>query len=287
MALREFTNLVENKMARAPRIFDFHLIGGSSADPKTRFVNADPATWKWEIPDKSWGADALWLHNPFGSSPDQLMRIDQLVQAEQQNCHWLAAGFVEAFKNLSIPLVYYIGCADPPDGFAAPISDPTVAAIIDASLAPARVLQSQIANCKSQIIIGLDNANAQEFDSNTRRLLERLDLEGIATISESWPLVSEPWQWQRDWCVSFTQYQQVNWGKGLKPGDAAYGSVDWAADRKVLTGECVVLMDAGGAWNERNQFLFQCRASLKEGDSIAVNVANLQRLQLKKSDLFP
>ena len=113
------------------RLIEFWLIGGTDRNPPRRDVGKHQVSdggWKPFVRDRvapvyDWGIRRFWLHNPFGTIPNQKMQFAQYLDARESKLDFLTRDFVKAWKpvvdgNLGQPteLICYLGAADFEDG---------------------------------------------------------------------------------------------------------------------------------------------------------------------------
>ncbi|HRK32486.1 MAG TPA: hypothetical protein PLD59_15585, partial [Tepidisphaeraceae bacterium] len=100
-------------------LVEWKTIGGSTRVGANRQIGWNIKAEGWggfvrkEItPVRSLGMKRLFLHNPFGTLPNQVMQFDQYLEAKASGLTWLTNGFVEAFRPLTdsgMEVIGYLG----------------------------------------------------------------------------------------------------------------------------------------------------------------------------------
>jgi len=112
------------------RIIDFFTIGGGSTNEARRQVGfvTEAGGWPQFIqthvrPNYDWGVRRIWLHCPFGNTPNTRFDFDQYVLAEEAGLRWLTDRFTESWQPIvagafgePVEVVCYIGTVMAPRG---------------------------------------------------------------------------------------------------------------------------------------------------------------------------
>src|SRR5688500_4845448 len=103
-------------------IIAWQNIGGSDTNTANRGVGWSIKTLGWQgyvntyiKPQLAWGAKRIVLSNPFGTLPNEQMRMDQYLHARAAGLTWLTNGFTEAWKPIvdsGVEVIAYFGCME-------------------------------------------------------------------------------------------------------------------------------------------------------------------------------
>lgn len=216
-------------------------IGGSTADNLaerriSRNLGIKDGGWASYIqsriaPRVAWGTRRFVLHNPFGSLPNEVMQLDQLLHARAAGLHWLEDDFVEAWRPVTdgaygpVEIIAYFGT---------PVADVDFKALYEAGKRQEwldRAWASIQPALDAGMSIALDMATGAEVEHPAWELVLALQQRGVKVYAEGLP--AAPGRKLDHWLsiniiIMDKYYQNM-------------GSSSWAAKPSDIKGELIIL----------------------------------------------
>lgn len=268
-----------------PRIFDWWLIGWSSADSSKRCVGNVYAAGGWKkfvemnvLPTLSWGVEGILVHNPFGCLPNEDMMFDQYLYAKNAKLDWLIKDFVSAWRPVTsqVEVVGYLGRIQGEPKFEA-LKQPTK---VDDWLK--RFYKSIAFVLDAGMSVAFDGAAGYATDTPEALIIQFLNAMGVKCYVEarprkftpflSYPVIAIDQTWhQQDPELSQNPWMQQNMAKNSE-----------------LTGEILRLINTpptGHTWADYDTWIMDYAQSiLNDGHSVTASVTKLMKAGIKKSD---
>ena len=170
------------------RIIQWETIGGSTHDVSKRRVGweIDRIGWQGYVNSRvahlrSLGMRRHFMHNPFGTLPDEDFQFDQFIHAQDAGLNWLTTGFVQAWKPLidsGMEVICYIGKL---------AHDPDFTSLTDLHAYMARVKRSIQPLIDAGCSIGLDSIVGNDVNSREYMVAEMLRQSGVKVYNENRP----------------------------------------------------------------------------------------------------
>ena len=219
------------------RLIEAWLIGGSSNDSGRRMIGTHQigsGGWPAFVDQRAkdvydWGIRRLWLHNPFGTLPNQVMQFDQFLDAQDAGLNVVTENFAEAWAPVvqgsfgePVELIAYLGTADS--------ADDRLKAAFDGGTS-ASILGTMLACVKPVLLaggsVGADAAVRLSDDGPEFRFYKYLESIGIPVYVESRPKIENP-RW-----AEFPVFAVDAWWKRSDPAHNP-DCVPWALPNEAM-----------------------------------------------------
>jgi hypothetical protein len=219
------------------RLVEAWLIGGSSGDSGRRMIGTHQVGsggWPAFVNERArdvydWGIRRLWLHNPFGTLPAQVMQFDQFLDAQDAGLNVITENFAEAWAPVvqgsfgePMELIAYLGTADS--------ADDRLKTAFDGGTS-ASILGTMLACVKPILLaggsVGADAAVKLDDDGPEFKFYKYLESIGVPVYVESRPKLENP-RW-----AEFPVFAVDAWWKRSDPAHNP-DCVPWALPNEAM-----------------------------------------------------
>lgn len=269
------------KVAHPPRIIAWFPIGNSDSTVANRMIgwNIKKDGWAgfvntWVEPAIKLGFDAVQLHNPAGTRPNEEMQADQFLDAKDDGAEWISRGFVDAWRPVTqrVQVIAYIGMLRYDERFEGLLKKGDRAGFLQA------LTDSYRLPLDARMDIAFDALHTVNPDGWELQVYRLFTSIGVKTYVETIPNV-------RDTTLYGANFQVVNTtlDRALLNGEV------WLPAFDQLSGERIVLLaepPKGKTWKTIDVWLpGWLEHWTSQGWSVAINPADMVRSKTRPWDL--